>query len=114
MVGGLVGWLGGLYDLTPWGQNNHFSQTLEEYRDRHRVATGLTGWAQVNKLRGDTSIEDRVRADNYYIENWSLWTDAKILVRTLGTFRHDPARKRPEVVSMLTAAARPAGSATAD
>jgi len=91
-----------------------FSETLEEYRDRHRVATGLTGWAQVNKLRGDTSIEDRVRADNYYIENWSLWTDAKILVRTLGTFRHDPARKRPEVISMLTAAAQPAGSATAD
>ena len=91
-----------------------FSETLEEYRDRHRVATGLTGWAQVNKLRGDTSIEDRVRADNYYIENWSLWTDAKILVRTLGTFRHDPARRRPEVISMLTAAAQPAGSATAD
>ena len=91
-----------------------FSETLDDYRDRHRVATGLTGWAQVNKLRGDTSIEDRVRADNYYIENWSLWTDAKILVRTFGTFRHDPARKRPEVVSMLTGAARPAGSATAD
>ncbi len=91
-----------------------FSETLDGYRHRHRVDTGLTGWAQVNKLRGDTSIEDRVRADNYYIENWSLWTDAKILVRTLGTFRHDPARKRPEVISMLTAAAQPAGSATAD
>jgi lipopolysaccharide/colanic/teichoic acid biosynthesis glycosyltransferase len=51
---------------------------------RHRVPAGLTGWAQVNGLRGDTSIEDRAVFDNYYIENWSLWTDMKILMRTLG------------------------------
>jgi exopolysaccharide biosynthesis polyprenyl glycosylphosphotransferase len=53
------------------------------YMARHRVPAGLTGWAQVNGLRGDTSIEDRVRFDNYYIENWSLWLDVQILVRTL-------------------------------
>jgi lipopolysaccharide/colanic/teichoic acid biosynthesis glycosyltransferase len=48
------------------------------------VPAGLTGWAQVHGLRGDTSIEDRARFDNYYIENWSLWTDVKIVVRTIG------------------------------
>jgi exopolysaccharide biosynthesis polyprenyl glycosylphosphotransferase len=53
------------------------------YMARHRVPAGLTGWAQVNGLRGDTSIHDRVRFDNYYIENWSLWLDVQILLRTL-------------------------------
>jgi lipopolysaccharide/colanic/teichoic acid biosynthesis glycosyltransferase len=42
-------------------------------------------WAQVNGLRGNTSIEDRVNLDNYYIDNWSLWNDVKILIRTLPT-----------------------------
>jgi lipopolysaccharide/colanic/teichoic acid biosynthesis glycosyltransferase len=49
------------------------------------VPAGLTGWAQVHGLRGDTSIEDRASFDNYYIENWSLWLDAKILLRTVAT-----------------------------
>ena len=49
---------------------------------RHRVQAGLTGLAQVSGLRGDTSIADRARFDNYYIENWSLWLDVKILLRT--------------------------------
>jgi exopolysaccharide biosynthesis polyprenyl glycosylphosphotransferase len=67
-----------------------FGQGLDGYGDRHRMATGLTGWAQVNGLRGDTSIEDRVVFDNYYIENWSFWTDIKIMLRTLRTpFRRD-------------------------
>jgi exopolysaccharide biosynthesis polyprenyl glycosylphosphotransferase len=52
------------------------------YMARHRVPAGLTGWAQVNGLRGDTSIHDRVRFDNYYIENWSFWLDVQILART--------------------------------
>jgi exopolysaccharide biosynthesis polyprenyl glycosylphosphotransferase len=59
-----------------------FSQTDPEYADRHRVPVGLTGLAQVNGLRGDTSIEDRARFDNRYIESWSLWQDVKILLRT--------------------------------
>jgi lipopolysaccharide/colanic/teichoic acid biosynthesis glycosyltransferase len=46
------------------------------------VQAGLTGFAQVSGLRGDTSIADRARHDNYYIENWSLWLDVKILIRT--------------------------------
>jgi lipopolysaccharide/colanic/teichoic acid biosynthesis glycosyltransferase len=47
------------------------------------VKAGITGWAQVNGLRGDTSIEERIRYDLFYIENWSLAFDVKILLRTL-------------------------------
>jgi lipopolysaccharide/colanic/teichoic acid biosynthesis glycosyltransferase len=46
------------------------------------VPCGLTGWAQIHGLRGDTSISDRARFDNFYIENWSLWLDVKIMLRT--------------------------------
>jgi exopolysaccharide biosynthesis polyprenyl glycosylphosphotransferase len=53
------------------------------YAHRHRVAAGMTGLAAVNGLRGDTSIEERCKFDNWYIDNWSLWLDTKILVRTL-------------------------------
>ena len=59
-----------------------FSVTYDRYSHRHRVRAGLTGLAQVSGLRGDTSISDRARFDNYYIENWSLWLDVKILLRT--------------------------------
>lgn len=52
------------------------------YTDRHRVPCGLTGWAQVHGLRGDTPIDQRARFDNFYIENWSLWLDFKIILRT--------------------------------
>jgi len=60
-----------------------FSTENPAYAGRHRVPTGLTGLAQVSGLRGDTSISDRIRYDNYYIENWSLWLDAKVLLRTI-------------------------------
>ncbi len=63
---------------------NTFAESFPRYVHRHRVPAGLTGWAQVHGLRGDTSIEDRARFDNFYIENWSLWTDVKIVVRTVG------------------------------
>ncbi|MGK4580471.1 sugar transferase [Kitasatospora sp. HPMI-4] len=59
-----------------------FGQAYPEYADRHRVPVGLTGLAQVNGLRGDTSIEDRARFDNRYIESWSIWQDTKVLLRT--------------------------------
>lgn len=62
---------------------SQFSEQYDRYADRHRVQSGLTGLAQVSGLRGDTSIADRARYDNYYIEHWSLWLDVKILVRTL-------------------------------
>jgi lipopolysaccharide/colanic/teichoic acid biosynthesis glycosyltransferase len=59
-----------------------FSMQFDRYRERHRVHAGLTGLAQVSGLRGDTSIADRARYDNFYIENWSLWLDIKIILRT--------------------------------
>jgi len=59
-----------------------FSSEYDRYAHRHRVQAGLTGLAQVSGLRGDTSIADRARYDNYYIEHWSLWLDVKILIRT--------------------------------
>lgn len=49
---------------------------------RHAVKAGITGLAQVKGLRGDTSIEDRIAADIYYIENWSIWLDLKIILLT--------------------------------
>ena len=60
-----------------------FERTVSRYDDRHRVKPGITGWAQIHGLRGKTSITDRVEWDNYYLENWSLWLDLKILVTTL-------------------------------
>ena len=60
-----------------------FSDHVPRYDGRHRVPAGMTGWAQVHGLRGDTPIPDRVRFDNYYIEHWSLWLDIVILTRTL-------------------------------
>ena len=53
------------------------------YAHRHRVTVGMTGLAAVNGLRGDTSIEERCKFDNWYIDNWSLWLDTKILIRTV-------------------------------
>jgi lipopolysaccharide/colanic/teichoic acid biosynthesis glycosyltransferase len=62
---------------------DRFKDNVPKYLDRHRVKTGMTGWAQVNGLRGNTSIEERIKYDVYYIENWSLWLDVKILLRTV-------------------------------
>ncbi|MEU7422877.1 exopolysaccharide biosynthesis polyprenyl glycosylphosphotransferase [Streptomyces sp. NPDC040750] len=59
-----------------------FSKAHPGYAARHRMPTGITGLAQVHGLRGDTSIEDRARFDNAYIDNWSLWQDVCILLRT--------------------------------
>jgi exopolysaccharide biosynthesis polyprenyl glycosylphosphotransferase len=60
-----------------------FSDQIDRYGERHRVKAGITGWAQVHGLRGQTSLSDRVEWDNYYIENWSLWLDVKILLLTI-------------------------------
>jgi lipopolysaccharide/colanic/teichoic acid biosynthesis glycosyltransferase len=63
-----------------------FSAQYECYHLRQRVRAGLTGFAQVNGLRSDTSIHDRARYDNYYIENWSPWFDIKVCVRALSEY----------------------------
>jgi exopolysaccharide biosynthesis polyprenyl glycosylphosphotransferase len=60
-----------------------FQKNIPEYYRRHRVKSGLTGWAVVNGLKGDTSIEERVRYDIFYIENWSFWFDLKIIIKTV-------------------------------
>ncbi|MFV2016915.1 sugar transferase [Micromonospora sp. LOL_023] len=62
---------------------DRFSVDYPEYAMRHRVPVGLTGLAQVSGLRGDTPISDRARFDNYYIENWSLWLDVKVILWTI-------------------------------
>jgi exopolysaccharide biosynthesis polyprenyl glycosylphosphotransferase len=69
-----------------------FDDDIDRYGDRHRVKSGITGWAQVNGFRGQTSLADRVEWDNFYIENWSLWLDVKILLLTLVAV----VRKPPE------------------
>lgn len=60
-----------------------FRQNIPRYMERHREKAGMTGWAQVNGLRGDTSIAERTTYDLWYVENWSLWLDIKILLRTI-------------------------------
>jgi exopolysaccharide biosynthesis polyprenyl glycosylphosphotransferase len=60
-----------------------FRRIVPRYMDRHREKGGMTGWAQVNGLRGDTSIEERTKYDLWYSENWSIWLDFKIILRTL-------------------------------
>lgn len=66
-----------------------FRRDLARYSDRHRVKSGITGWAQVHGLRGQTSLADRVEWDNYYINHWSFGLDLKILAMTLLAFFHD-------------------------
>lgn len=59
-----------------------FREYIPRYMERHQMKAGMTGWAQVNGLRGDTSVEERTKYDLWYVENWSLWLDIKILIRT--------------------------------
>jgi lipopolysaccharide/colanic/teichoic acid biosynthesis glycosyltransferase len=58
-----------------------FRRSVPRYMERHKEKAGMTGWAQVNGLRGDTSIIERTKYDLWYIENWSLLLDFKILIR---------------------------------
>lgn len=69
-----------------------FRNTVPRYMDRHRAKAGMTGWAQVNGLRGDTSISERTKFDLWYIENWSLLLDIKIVVRTVWQIINRKAR----------------------
>jgi lipopolysaccharide/colanic/teichoic acid biosynthesis glycosyltransferase len=81
-----------------------FKADVPRYDDRHRVPVGLTGLAQVHGLRGDTSIDERARLDNQYIENWSLWRDVVILFQTFAavirnTFEPSGATGRSEATA---------------
>ena len=67
-----------------------FRQSIPRYMDRHREKAGMAGWAQVNGLRGDTSIAERTKYDLWYVENWSLLLDIKILIRTAFRVLRDP------------------------
>jgi len=69
---------------------NQFRRSIPRYMDRHWEKGGITGWAAVNGLRGDTSIAERIKYDLWYIENWSLLLDIKILVRTLFNIFRSP------------------------
>ena len=60
----------------------HFKEQIPHYNARHNIKPGITGWAQVNGLRGDTDLAERVRYDLYYIENWSLLLDFQIMLLT--------------------------------
>jgi lipopolysaccharide/colanic/teichoic acid biosynthesis glycosyltransferase len=62
---------------------HYFKEQIPQYMLRHKVRSGITGWAQVNGWRGNTSIEKRIEHDLYYIENWSLLLDLKIIWLTL-------------------------------
>jgi Undecaprenyl-phosphate glucose phosphotransferase len=61
---------------------DQFRDKYKYFKRRHAVKAGLTGWAQINGLRGDTSIQDRIDADIYYIENWTFFLDLKIVLLT--------------------------------
>jgi len=77
-----------------------FKKEIPQYMVKHQVRPGITGWAQVNGFRGDTSITARIEYDIHYIENWSFGLDLKILWMTVfgGKFLNDEklASKRPE------------------
>jgi putative colanic acid biosynthesis UDP-glucose lipid carrier transferase len=71
-----------------------FRKKIPRYMLRHKVKAGMTGWAQVNGWRGNTSLDRRIEHDLDYIENWSLWRDMKILFRTVFGGFHDNRRSQ--------------------
>lgn len=89
---------GSMSFVGPRPERPHFVERFEreilDYPDRHLVKAGMTGWAQINGLRGETSITDRTRYDLYYIENWSLLFDLRIIARSFWTVVQDFWTKR--------------------
>ena len=61
----------------------HYKNEVPAYMKKHMMKAGITGWAQVNGLRGDTDIEERIKYDIYYIKHWSLMFDIDIGIRTI-------------------------------
>jgi len=95
----------------------HFRKVVPRYMDRHNEKAGMTGWAQVNGLRGDTSISERTKYDLWYSENWSILLDTKILLRTIWQL-FQPGRKEdlsedlPKDETEITAASNGQGSSS--
>jgi exopolysaccharide biosynthesis polyprenyl glycosylphosphotransferase len=87
-----------------------FAGEITRYEDRHRVKSGITGWAQVNGLRGQTSIDDRVEWDNYYIQHWSLGLDLRIVLLTVAEL----VRLRPSPVTRVRDRAAHTGARVTD
>jgi len=67
---------------------DQLASVIPHYLPRHLVKPGMTGWAQVNRLRGESDLEKRIQHDIYYIENWSLWLDAQILLLTFARWKN--------------------------
>ena len=67
----------------------NFKEQIPHYNARHGIKPGITGWAQVNGLRGDTDLVERIKCDLYYIENWNILLEFQILLMTL--FSHTNA-----------------------
>jgi lipopolysaccharide/colanic/teichoic acid biosynthesis glycosyltransferase len=80
-----------------------FSREITRYADRTRMPAGMTGWAQVNGLNGDTSISERARFDNYYVEYWSVWLDLAIMARTLAAIGREVLRRPGRAVAARSA-----------
>jgi lipopolysaccharide/colanic/teichoic acid biosynthesis glycosyltransferase len=70
---------------------DQLADAIPHYLPRHLVKPGMTGWAQVNGLRGDSDLALRVQHDIFYIENWSVWLDAQIVLLTFVRWRDDSA-----------------------
>jgi lipopolysaccharide/colanic/teichoic acid biosynthesis glycosyltransferase len=70
-----------------------FREALQEYGLRHRLKAGITGWAQVHGMTGDTEISRRLEYDLYYLRHWSLGLDLRILLMTIWTALWQPVRK---------------------
>ena len=68
---------------------NQFKETVPKYMIKHHVKPGMTGWAQINGFRGNTSIVKRIEYDIYYVENWSIFLDFKIFIKTIPTLLND-------------------------
>lgn len=65
-----------------------FRDQIPRYMTRHKIKSGLTGWAQIHGLRGNTSLEERIKYDLYYMENWTLTMDIEILFATIFAFKN--------------------------
>lgn len=92
--------LGEMSLVGPRPEQKHYVEQFREkvprYMDRHQEKGGMTGWAQINGLRGDTSIDERTKYDLWYLENWSILLDIKILLRTVWQIvERTNVRKRP-------------------